>query len=250
MSSLPQVQERDRTGAVSERRERQASAPAVGESTVDVQSTSAGIRRTQAAIVAIAPAVMMVGLLYHPHIGNPADADFLSRLAAAVNADPTRWAIAHLIVALGSGFLALAFLAIRSHLREAGEERWSRMGLPFVVLGSTLYAMLPAMEFAPLAAAQSGADAQAAQAALFPWFIPTLFTSAVIFLIGACSFATAIIRSRALRSPLGWIVAGSLVVMAAARLVPLMAIQMNLQSIAGIAALWPLAYVMWMRPKR
>jgi hypothetical protein len=55
---------------------------------------------------------------------------------------------------VASGLLVLAFLAIRSYLREAGEDRWNILALPFIVVGSTLFAVLPGMEFAPLAAAE------------------------------------------------------------------------------------------------
>ena len=65
----------------------------------------------RAAILVIAPAVALVGNGYHPWIGNPGDPDFFDRLAAAVAADPTRWWVSHLTVAVASGLLVLAFLA-------------------------------------------------------------------------------------------------------------------------------------------
>jgi hypothetical protein len=40
------------------------------------------------------------------------------------------------------GLAVLTFLAIRSYLREAGEERWSILALPFIVLGNTLFVVL------------------------------------------------------------------------------------------------------------
>lgn len=205
-------------------------------------STSA---RWQVAIFLIAPSLMAGGLFYHPAIGNPTDADFLANLAAAVRADTFRWALAHHMVAIGSGLIALAFLALENRLREAGENRASRIGFPLIVVGSLMYAMLPAMEFAPFAAAEAGADPSAAQGAIFPWFIPTLFTGALIFFVGAVYFARAIVRSRLLKPGLARIVAGAMVVAAASRLVPVNFIQMDLQAIAGIIALWPLAYVTW-----
>lgn len=196
-----------------------------------------------AAILVIAPAVMLAGLLYHPHLGNPTDADFLANLAAAVEADPLRWGVAHYLVAVGSGLLALAFLALRAWLGRRGEERWSAIGLPFVVMGSVLYALLPAMEFAPLSAVSIGADAAAIQNGVYPWFIPTLFGGAFIFAIGACAFAVAIVRSGLLPGR-SWtrLVAGAIVVMALARFAPIGFVQMHVQAFAGIAALWPLAY--------
>lgn len=206
----------------------------------------------RAAILILAPAVMLAGMLYHPHIGNPFDADFLAHLGAAVVADPVRWGVAHLLVAVGSGLIALAFLALRGRLREEGEDRWSGPALYFIVMGSVLYAVVPAMEFGPLAVAGTGADVEtvaATQGAMFPWFVPILFTSALLFLVGAAGFAMGIMRAAILSSPLARLVALAIVVMAASRLVPLSLVQFHVQAVAGVVALWPLAYVM-VRPAR
>lgn len=205
--------------------------------------------RWGAAVLAIAPAVMLAGFLYHPYIGNPTDADFLANLGAAVEADPVRWAVAHLLVAVGSGLIILAFLALRARLRASGEERWSAPAVPFVVMGGLLYALLPGMEFAPLAAVGSGADPAAAQGALLPWFAPILFTSAVIFLIGAAGFSIAINRAGLGGPRLARFVATAIFLMAAARLVPLNLVQGHAQGLIGLVALWPLAYVFWTRPE-
>lgn len=201
------------------------------------------IARLQAAILITAPAVTLAGLVYHPYIPGVLPNDVA--VAAAVASDTTRWAIAHLLTAVGAGLLVLAFLAIRSCLRGAGEERWSLLGLPFIVIGSTLYALLPAMEFAPLAAAEVGADIQAIQGALGPWFLPILFTGALLFALGVVSFAVGIARSRILSRPLTRLVVGGLVIMTVARVVPLSTVQFYVQSAAGIVALWPLACVIW-----
>ncbi|MGH7446638.1 MAG: hypothetical protein ACRELT_03710, partial [Longimicrobiales bacterium] len=185
---------------------------------------------------------------YHPWIGNPGDPEFFQTLAAAVAADTTRWWVAHILVAVGSGLLAIAFLAIRSYLSDVGEERWSVMGLPFIVMGSTLYALLPAMEFAPVGAFRTGADIAAVQAALMPWFVPILLTSAVLFALGVLGFLIGIARSDVLGAWLTWIVPGALVVMAASRFFPVGAAQLYVGPAAGIVALWPLAYTIWKRP--
>jgi hypothetical protein len=199
--------------------------------------------------LAIAPAVLLAGGIYHPWIESPGDSGFLARLATAVAEDPTRWAVSHLMVAVGSGLLMLAFMAIRSYLREAGEERWSPLALPFIVMGSTLYALLPAMEFVPLAAVEAGADAAAAQAALMPWFRPILLIAAITFALGVVGFATGIARSGVLGTGSTWLFVGALVVMAAARFVPVGAAQLYVGPAAGIAALWSFAYVMWNQPQ-
>jgi hypothetical protein len=202
--------------------------------------------RFRAAIVAIAPAVLLFAFVYHPYIANLTDK---AAVAAALTSDTARWGLSHLAVGVGSGFAMLAFLAIRSYLREAGEDRWSILGLPFIVMGSTLFAFPPAMEIAMLAAAEEGADVQAVLAALDSWFFPILLTAAVIFAIGVFAFAKGIADSRILSRRLSRLVVGALVVMAVARLVPLGAVQFYVQGAAGIVALWPLAYEMWKHPE-
>lgn len=71
--------------------------------------------RSRAAAVAIAPAVMLAGFLSHPYFTTLPDS---AQLAEAVAADTTRWGVAHLAVAVGSGVMILAFLALRS-------EQWA-----------------------------------------------------------------------------------------------------------------------------
>jgi len=202
--------------------------------------------RLGAAIVALAPAVMLAGLFAHPYIATLPDE---AGVAEAVAADTTYWGLVHLTAAVASGLLVLAFLALRSYLREAGEERWSILALPFIVVGSTLFAVLPGMEFVPLAATEAGADAEAAQAALAPWFIPIMVTGAITFAVGVFAFAKGIANSRVLSRRLTWLVVGALVVLAISRLVPVGVVQFYVQGAAGIVALWPLAYGMWKRPE-
>jgi hypothetical protein len=202
--------------------------------------------RLGAAIVALAPAVMLAGLFAHPYIATLPDE---AGVAEAVAADTTYWGLVHLTAAVASGLLVLAFLAIRSYLREAGEERWSILALPFIVVGSTLFAVLPGMEFVPLVATEAGADAEAAQAALAPWFIPIMVTGAITFAVGVFAFAKGIANSRVLSRRLTWLVVGALVVLAISRLVPVGVVQFYVQGAAGIVALWPLAYGMGKRPE-
>ena len=203
------------------------------------ETTRAQLR---AAIVAIAPVVMLAGFLYHPFIAVLPDS---AAVAAAATADESRWALSHLLIGVGSGILLLAFLAIRSYLREAGEERWSTIAIPFVVLGNSLFALLPGMEIGLLGGARAGADLAAAQDALQPWFLPTLLSGSFLFALGVVGFAVAIAQSGLLPTGMTWLVVTALIVMGIARLVPLGVFQFYAGGIAGIVAFWPLAYVMW-----
>lgn len=185
------------------------------------------------------------GFVWHPHIPGRLPNDAV--IGEAVAADPTGWGLAHLAAVAASAVLILAFLAVRRHLRDAGEEHWSAFGLPFVVVGSVLFAVLPGMEFAPLAAVEAGADPVAAQAALQPWFLPVLLTGAVTFAIGILGFAKALTSSRVLGGATGLVVV-ALIVMAASRFVPVAAVQFYVQGAAALVALLPLAFQIWNHP--
>lgn len=208
-----------------------------------------GLTRTHSwtapTIVALAPVVLLVAFLVHPFLAVLPDAE---AVAASVEANTTRWAVAHLLTNVGSALLALAFLAVRARLHAAGEDRFSRVGLPFVVFGSVLYGFLPGLEFAPLAAVETGADVVATQGALEQWFVPMFVTGVVTFAIGIFAFARGIAASRILGARTTQTVVVALAVMAVARAVPLGVAQFHLQALAGLVALLPLAAAVRDRP--
>jgi hypothetical protein len=206
-----------------------------------MSQTEFPITRLRAAIVAIVPLVLLIGFFYHPYFSPVTDPGEIAEAAAA---DTTRWGIAHITIGVGYALMSLAFLAIRSYLRDAGEDRWSAPALPCVIVGGTLFTALIGMEFAPLAAIESGADAEAAQDELRPWFLPVLLTGAISYAFG---FAIAIVRGGLPRPELARFVAAALVVMAVVRFVPV-AVAPYVLSVAGVMALWPLAYQIWISP--
>jgi len=104
------------------------------------------------------------------------------------------------------------------------------------------------MELALLATAEAGGDVETAQTGLFPWFVPVLVTGAICFTLGAIGFAISIARSGVLGKQLTWLTVGAVVVMAAARFVPLGAAQIVI-GVAAVVALWPLAFEMWKHPE-
>jgi hypothetical protein len=201
--------------------------------------------RYRAAIALIAPLVLLAGVVYHPYVTIGTDEAALAEAAAA---DTTRWGLAHLAIGIGYVLLAIAFIAIRSYLREAGEERWSAVALPLIVAACGLFPILTGMEFALLAAAETGGAVEAAQSEVMPWFLPILVIGAISFTLGALGFARGIARSGVLGSQQTRLVVGALLVMAAARFVPLGAAQIVIGAAASVA-LAPLAYVMWERPR-
>lgn len=196
-------------------------------------------------IVVLAPLVLLVGFLVHPFLAVLPDAE---AVAASVEENTTRWAVAHLLTNVGSGLLALAFLAVRARLQAAGEDRFSRVGLPFVIFGSVLYGFLPGLEFAPLAAVETGGDVVATQAALEPWFVPMFVIGVIAFAIGAFAFARGIATSGILGAGTTRVVVVALALMAVARAAPLGVAQFHLQALAGLVALLPLAAAVRDRP--
>jgi hypothetical protein len=208
-------------------------------------SVDIGRNRWRTTVVVVAPVVLLAVFVAHPYLSGrlPNDAG----VAEAVAAGPTRWGAVHLATTVASGLIILAFLAVRSYLREAGEDRFSALGVPFVVIGSTLFAVLPGMEFAPLAAAETGAtstEIEATQEALASWFLPVLVTGALAFAIGVFAFARAISIVTVGSGGLTRVVVAALIVMAVSRFVPLAAVQFYVQGVAVVVALWPLAYAM------
>ena len=83
--------------------------------------------RLGAAIVAVAPAILLAGFVYHPYLSPPTDE---AAIAAAVASDTMRWGLAQVAIGLGYALAVLAFIAVRSYFREVGEERWSVLALP------------------------------------------------------------------------------------------------------------------------
>ena len=200
-------------------------------------------------ILVAAPAALLAALVAHPYLAGrlPNDAE----VAAAVASGTTRWGLVHLATSVASSLIMLAFLAVRSYLREAGEDRLSTLGVPFVVIGSTLFAVLPGMEFAVLAAAETDATTagiEATQEALSSWFVPVLVSGASAFAIGVLGFARALSITTVGGPALTRVVVGALIVMAISRFVPLAAVQFYVQGVAAIVALWPLAYVTRTQP--
>jgi hypothetical protein len=201
-------------------------------------------RITAATTVAIAPAVLLAGIVYHPHIHDLRDKE---AVAAALTADGTRWSVAHVAVAVASPLVALALLAVAAALRQRGEWRWSGRSVPFVVVGSSLFALLPAMEITVLAAALSGADPAAVLLELDAWFRPLLLAGAAVFAVGAGCLARSVVAAAVLARGTTVVVVTALVVAAGSRFLPFTA-ALLVGAVALLVALWPLVGAVASRP--
>ncbi len=193
----------------------------------------------RALLVAAGPVLLTAALLWHPPL--PGRLPDSASVAEAASAGITRWALSHVAAAVASGAVAVAFVAVRGHLRERGDGSASALGLGLVLIGSTLYAMLPGMEFAVVAAHETGADLAETQTALESWFVPILVVGAVTFAFGTVLFAVAVVRAASFARLPTSIIAGALVVFGLSRVVPVGVVQFYVQSVAALVALLPLA---------
>jgi hypothetical protein len=193
-------------------------------------------RLTAATGVATAPVVLLAGIAYHPFIP---DLRTKEAVAAALTSDLTRWSVAHLVAAIGAVLVPLAFLAVASTLRQHGEWRWSARSVPFVVVGSTLFALLPVMEITVLAATLAGADPVAVLLELDTWFMPVLLAGAAFFSVGLVFVAGSVLSAAVLGPSMRMLVVTALIVSAASRFLPFTA-ALLVGTLALVAALWPL----------
>jgi hypothetical protein len=206
---------------------------------------SVSSRDWRIAVLVVAPATLLFALAAHPFIEGRLPNQ--TAIAEQVVAGTTRWGVVHLAAAVASALIAVAFLAVRQYLHQAGEDRLSGLGMPLVIVGSTLYAVMPGMEFAALAAADTGAtiaEVADVQAAIGSWFVPVLVASSLTFALGAISFVGAIRASKIASAGITRVVSVALIVMALSRIVPLSATQFYIHGVAAVVAMWPLAYVM------
>ena len=195
--------------------------------------------RAGAATVAAGPILLLGALLWHPPIpGRLPDNDAVAEAAAA---DITRWGLSHLAAAVAAAAIEVAFIVVRGYLRERGDGPISAVGLALVVAGSTLYAVLPGMEFGVLAAHETGADLAATQSAVQPWLVSVLVGGSVAFAAGTTLFAVAIVRSAPMGRTEVMVVATSLVVFGVCRVIPIGVVQFYVQPVAALLALLPLA---------
>lgn len=73
----------------------------------------------RAITVAAGPVLLLGALLWHPPL--PGRLPDNNAVAEAAAADVTRWGLSHLAAAVAAAAVAVAFIVIRSYLRERGD---------------------------------------------------------------------------------------------------------------------------------
>ena len=92
--------------------------------------------KLRAAVVFVAPAVILAGFLYQPYISDFTD---VAEFGETVAAGPNRWLLSRVVLATGLVLLILAVFAIRLYLHEAGEDQWSFPAVPLVTVGASVF---------------------------------------------------------------------------------------------------------------
>ncbi len=139
-------------------------------------------------VLFVAPAVFLAGLVAHPFVRNYMDTEVIAR---AISGSPDRWAIAHLIIPIGVGLVLLAALAIRCQFRNAGEQRWSSIGIGLLIVGGVLMGAVVGAEITLAAVVRSGLDVLAVLTEVETWTRPLAFGAFALFVFGWLSLAVA-----------------------------------------------------------
>jgi hypothetical protein len=172
--------------------------------------------RTSAAVLFAAPVVLLAGLAAHPFVHSYLDGGVI---AGAVAGAPRRWAWSHLLIPLGLGLLLVAVTIIRHRLRDAGEQRWSVVALPLLLVGGTLLGALAGSEITLAAVARSGQDVLAVLEA-GENAVALYLGGALMFATGWLCLAVALHRAPILPRAQTWVATVALAVVAGALFVP------------------------------
>ena len=150
----------------------------------------------------VAPVVMLAAIVFHPYLVNELDVEAAS---AAVTADPTRWAVAHVMLMAAFASIMLAVVALRHLLRTAGDGRLSFIAVPLLIGGSSIFIAVWGFEITVAAVANVGGDVRAVFEKSDRWFGPIGIVGYAMFIIGWPIMALAVRRSKILElDKLGW----------------------------------------------
>lgn len=173
-------------------------------------------RRARAAVLFLAPVVFVAGILAHPFVRTYLESHVV---AEAVRDAPGQWLAAHLTIAVGIGLVLVAVVVIRGEFRAAGEQRWSVVGTPALLVGGALLAAVVGAEVTLAAVVDTGGDVHAVleTGVTFPPFLAGM----ALFALGWLCFAVAFYRVPLLPMPLNWLViAASVAIPVAALAIP------------------------------
>ena len=198
--------------------------------------------QVRAGVVAIAPVLLLIGFLTVPYVGDTTDN---AAIAKEIGGDAARASWGFLIAVASISLTILAAFSLRHYLTAAGEDGWSFIMVPLVVVGAVIIVVAVTTQFFAVAmASEAGLDAEAYLIAAEDWFLPLFIAGGVIFGLGWLALAMSVYQSNIMSRELTLLVVVALVVVVAANFIPT-GWAGYLLAIAAIVASWPLAYTMW-----
>ena len=198
-------------------------------------------QRVRAIVVGLAPLVLAAGFLIQPYVADLMDN---TELSGVVEEGTTRWAWSQLLVALGLVLIILAVFAIRMHLRNAGEDRWSFLATPLVTIGAGVLVALTGMRgLGGYAVVEAGGPTEGFFEASNDW-VWLFFTALVIFSVGLLALAAAVRVSGVLSNMSTLVVVVALVIGVIASFIP-SAWATYVVSVAAVIGFWLLAGSIW-----
>jgi hypothetical protein len=198
-------------------------------------------QRARAIVVGLAPLVLAAGFLLQPYVANLMDN---TELAGAVEAGTTRWAWSQLLIAIGLVLTILAVFAIRLHLRNAGEDRWSFIATPLATIGAGVLVALAGMRgLGGYAVAEAGGPTEGFFQATNDWTW-LFFTALVVFSLGLLALAAAVRASGVLSRMSALVVVVALVIGVIASFIP-STWATYAASVVAVIGFWLLAGSIW-----
>ncbi len=156
--------------------------------------------RLGAAVVAIAPLVLLVGMIVVP-LFDPVERG--PAFAAVAAGNPARWQWGWLLMATTNGMMILGLFAIRGFLRSAGENLWSVFMLPLGTLAYVWAIFSLGEAFTLPLAIEAGASGEALLGSELQ-VVNVYYLSFVPGLLSRICLLVGIWRSRVLSRPLTW----------------------------------------------
>jgi hypothetical protein len=213
----------------------------------EVRMSSSTQQWMRVVIIAIAPIVFIVGVAILPYQERFTD---FAKTAELASANGDRWLLAAIVMAAALWLFALAVVSIRHWLREAGENRWSFIAVPFALAGFTLFTfMIGAQGLGLRMAIEAGANGETFLNQAENWIMAVQLGGAILIAIGTLALILAFHRAHVFSRNRFGVIAIALVVAAVTNYLPFGA-ALWVGAIALLIAFWGISQQMMMQVRQ
>lgn len=203
--------------------------------------------RLRAAVLFTVPVLFLVGVALQPYIDDYGDSE---EVAEKVATAASRYAWAQLVLVISLAFTFLAFFGLRMYLRGHGEDRWSVIAVPFMVIGgSTMAFASGGTGIGAWVTQDSGGSLALYFDSASDWILGIEAVGGTLAAVGIVAMAIAIARSGVLRKPLNWIVVVALFLSLSALVRGVGSLSSYVAAVTELVAFWILGVQMWREAK-